>query len=102
MDTGHAASDTARLMEPMLVRWLIQTRAWRGRRLLLEPILYAARYARRSARAEGIHRMADALVRDFFAEWQPAFRVKQFEVKILLWVFLAVIVGLIGFGLAAR
>jgi hypothetical protein len=95
-------------MEQMLKRWLTllrleDDRLRRRGRLFLERLIHAARSCvRPSARAEGIHRIADALrVRDF-GEWQAAFRANQFEIKLMLLLFFAILVGLIVLWLATK
>jgi hypothetical protein len=90
------------------MRWLILLRLEDGRlprrgRLFLERLIHAARSGvRPSARAEGIHRIADALRVKDFGEWQAAFRENQFEIKFLLLLLLALLVGLSVLWLATK
>jgi hypothetical protein len=93
-------------MEQMLRRWLILLGLDHGRlsrrgRLFLEQLIHAARSCvRTSARAEGIRRIADALRVRGFEEWEATFRLKKFEIKFLMLLFLAFLVGLIVLWLA--
>jgi hypothetical protein len=83
------------------MRWLVQSRAWIGPRLLLG-LMYAARSGvMPAARAEVIHQIVDALRGRDFGEWHQAFRVKLVEIKLLLLLFVAVFIGLIVLWLAA-
>jgi hypothetical protein len=77
--------------------------ALRDWRLLLGRLIYAVRSGvRPGARAERIHRIADALRGRGFEEWQATSRLEKFEIKFLLLCFFAVLVGLVVLWLAAR
>jgi hypothetical protein len=70
-------------------------RAQRSPWLLIGRLIHAAHtYARLAARAEITRRIADELAARDSEDWQAS-GVKQFEIKLLLLLFLAVLVGLI-------